>query len=109
MYQVWGVTIGGAILQNGLKQHLPADFTSHFPQGIEIAYSAIPQIISLQEPLKSQVQQAFVESLRLIWKVLAGLSGAGLLTAFLMEALPLHSVTDEAWGMQREEKTGDEC
>ncbi|KAF8800191.1 hypothetical protein BYT27DRAFT_6838541 [Phlegmacium glaucopus] len=54
------------------------------PIGVEIIYSAIPQIPSLQEPLKSQVQHAFVQRLQPIWKVLAGLSGVGLLTTFLM-------------------------
>ncbi|KAF8800200.1 MFS general substrate transporter [Phlegmacium glaucopus] len=104
---VWGVTLGGAILQNELKQLLPTEFTSQFPQGIEIIYSAIPQIPSLQEPLKTQVQEAFVQSLQLIWKVLAGLCGLGLLSTFLMEGLPLHSVTDEAWVMQKKEKVAD--
>lgn len=98
------MTLGGAILQNGLRSRLPAAFTSNFPQGIEIVYSAIPQIPSLSEPLKSQVQEAFLDSIRTIWKVLAGLSGLGLISSLFMEGLPLHSVTDETWALKNKEQ-----
>ncbi|KAJ6515187.1 iron permease [Mycena vitilis] len=51
---VWGITVGGTILQNELHKRLPADFVAKFPGGIEIAYSIIPVIRTLPEPLKTQ-------------------------------------------------------
>ncbi|KIM92156.1 hypothetical protein PILCRDRAFT_260 [Piloderma croceum F 1598] len=99
---VWGVTIGGAILQNGLSHHLPEDFLKQFPGGVAIAYSVIPQIRDLPQPLKHQVQIAFAESLRVVWKVLVGLSGLGLVSSCLMRGLPLHTVTDKEWDPSKE-------
>jgi hypothetical protein len=68
-----------------------------FPQGVAITYSAIPQIRDLPQPLKDNVQEAFAESLSVVWKVVAGVCGAGFVSSFLMRGLPLHTVTDEAW------------
>jgi len=98
---VWGVTVGGAILQNELHRRLPAEFVSQFPEGVAIAYSVIPQIRDLPQPLKDEVRQAFIDSLRLVWKVVAGVCGLGLLSTFLMKGLPLHTVTDEAWALEQ--------
>ncbi|KAF8520682.1 MFS general substrate transporter [Gautieria morchelliformis] len=102
---VWGVTIGGAILQNELRHRLPEAFLSQFPQGVAITYAVIPQIRDLPEPLKDEVRQAFVDSLRLIWNVMAGISGLGLLSTLLMKGLPLHATTDEAWALKEKEKS----
>lgn len=104
--QTWGVTVGGTILQNGLKTRLPQAYTSQLPAGGEFAYSAILGIRDLPPDLKSEVQHAFVESLRGIWIMMGVLSGVGLISSLGMKGLPLHTVTDEAWGMeQREGKT----
>jgi hypothetical protein len=43
------------------------------------------------------VREAFAESLSVVWKVVAGVCGAGFVSSFLMRGLPLHTVTDEAW------------
>ncbi|KAH7927166.1 MFS general substrate transporter [Leucogyrophana mollusca] len=102
--QVWGVTIGGTILQNELKKRLPTTFTSEFPEGTAIAYSIIPVIYTLQEPLKTQVRVAFAESIRVIWRVFIGISGLGLLVSLPMKALPLHTAVDKNWGFDRKVK-----
>ncbi|KAF8520691.1 MFS general substrate transporter [Gautieria morchelliformis] len=102
---VWGVTIGGAILQNELHRRLPQAFLSKFPQGVAITYSVIPQIRDLPQPLKDEVRQAFIDSLRLIWNVMAGICGLGLLSTLLMKGLPLHATTDEAWALKQKEKS----
>jgi len=94
---VWGVTLGGAILQNELSKHLPFAFLSQFPQGIAIVYSAIPQIPMLPPQLKGEVHQAFIDSLRPIWQALAAVCGAGLLSTLFMQSLPLNSTTDKVW------------
>ncbi|KAH7907493.1 major facilitator superfamily domain-containing protein [Hygrophoropsis aurantiaca] len=104
--QVWGITIGGTILQNQLHARLPPTFTSQFPEGTAIAYSIIPIISTLEEPLKTQVRVAFAESLRVIWRVFIGIGGMGLLASLPMKALPLHTAVDKNWGFEHEEKDG---
>ena len=65
-----------------------------------MAYSIIPVIPSLQEPLKTSVRVAFAESIRIFWFVLIGVAGAGLASALFMEGLPLQTTTDERWRLQ---------
>lgn len=67
----------------------------------------IPQIRNLPQPLKDEVREAFIESLRLIWNAMAGICGLGLLSTFLMEGLPLHSVVDEEWTLKQREGSVD--
>ncbi|OCH88033.1 MFS general substrate transporter [Obba rivulosa] len=93
--QVWGVTLGGTILQNGLEHKLPATFTSVFNTDAGVAYLIILQIPHLQEPLKDQVHATFVQSLAENWIMLLVLSGLGLAFTLLMKALPLHIDRDE--------------
>ncbi|KAJ7050318.1 major facilitator superfamily domain-containing protein, partial [Mycena amicta] len=103
MSYVWGVAIGGSILQNQLISHLPADFVSQFPGGGAIAYSVIPVIRVLEEPLRTQVRVAFADSLRVVWSTAAGIAGLGLCTSLLMKHYPLHTSVDEKWGMDKVE------
>ena len=107
LIKVWGVTIGGTILQNELHKHLPASFTEQFPQGTEIAYATIPTISSLSEPLRTEVRQAFAASLKVIWEVLLAIAGLGLLSSFLMKAVPLHNAVDEKWALQQHKDEPD--
>ncbi|KAH9850502.1 MFS general substrate transporter [Lenzites betulinus] len=105
---VWGITIGGTVLQNELKHRIPAAFLTQFPQGAAIAYALIPQVPTLPQPLKAQVQEAFAGSLRVLWEVLLGLAAIGFLFSLLMKGLPLHTSLDEDWavqGTQSEEKS----
>lgn len=105
--RVWGVTIGGTILQNGLQRRLPAEFLSSFPGGVEIAYAAIPAIGDLSEPLRSEVRAAFAESIAVIWRVLIGVSGAGMIVALGMKDVPMHKKVDTKWGMDGKEGDGE--
>ncbi|KAL5536448.1 hypothetical protein ACEPAF_270 [Sanghuangporus sanghuang] len=98
--QIWGVTVGGTVLQNGLTKKLPADFVSRFPEGTSISFSIIPVIPDLEEPFKRQVQDAFSQSLRIFWLVLTGVAGLGLISSFFMQALPLHTAMDKDWGLE---------
>lgn len=100
--QVWAVTIGTAILQTQLSKRLPQAFIEEFPGGVAIAYSAIPVIPTLHEPLRSQIQAAFAESIRDIWLVMIGVSTLGLFSSLFMEGLPLHTQVDENWGLEKE-------
>ncbi|KAG8927324.1 hypothetical protein FRC01_007659 [Tulasnella sp. 417] len=110
--QTWGVTIGATMLQNELKKKLPRAFleglSSSAEKGVEIAYAAIPAIRSLEEPMKTEVKQAFAGSLRVIWLVMAGISAAGILLVLGMKELKMHEVTDKDWGMKEEKKPGED-
>ena len=98
--QTWGVTISAAILQNELKSRLPAAFVAQFPQGVEIAYAAIPLVRGLEEPTRTQVRIAFAESMATVWKALAGFSGAGFLTLLLLQEVPMQTHTDATYGLR---------
>ncbi|KAF8961745.1 major facilitator superfamily domain-containing protein [Flammula alnicola] len=96
---VWGITVGGTILQNELGKRLPAEFVSSLPQGsISIAYSAIPRIAALEEPLRSQVRAAFADGIRVIW----------MLSALLMADVPMQAKMDQKWTVEeKKKKKGD--
>lgn len=72
------------------------------PQGVQVAYAIIPQIPSLPGGLQDEVRGAFAGSVRVVWQVMIGISGAGLLTCLLMKELPLRTDMDETWGLQEE-------
>ncbi|KAJ7723104.1 iron permease [Mycena maculata] len=97
--QTWGLTIASTILQNELSKKLPVAFTDQFAAGFEIAYAAIPTIRGLPEPLKTEVRQAFAESMAVVWRTMIGISGAGLLTTLLLTEIPMVQHTDETYGL----------
>jgi hypothetical protein len=100
---VWGVTVGGTVLQNELRINLPAEFQAQFSQGASIAYKTILLVPGLEDPLKTEVQNAFAASLRVLWQVMAGFAGFGLLVSAAMKHLPLHTSIDERWGLSDRE------
>jgi hypothetical protein len=73
---------------------------------VSIAYATIPQIPSLPSPLKEQVEVAFAKSMSVLWQVMIGIAGAGLLSALPMEELTMHLVTDENWGFEEKAERG---
>ncbi|KAF7303621.1 MFS general substrate transporter [Mycena indigotica] len=97
---IWGVTIGGTIIQNRLGSYLPSDFLASLPGGTEAVFSIIPSIQGLQPELRAEVKSAFARAFQLVWHVLAAIGGAGLLVSGLMKALPLHTQVDKAWGRE---------
>ena len=98
--QIWGVTVGGAILQNELQRKLPAAFLASFPRGGEIAYAMIPIIPTLEQPLKDQVRDTFGEALKVVWQAVLGISIVGFLCSLGIRQLQLHTEIDEDWGRQ---------
>ncbi|KAG6826989.1 hypothetical protein H0H92_013651 [Tricholoma furcatifolium] len=106
---VWGVTVGGTILQNELGKRLPAAFLDSLPQGgVSIAYSAIPRIVTLEEPLRSEVREAFGDGIRVIWFVMIGVAGAGLLSTLLMKDVPMQAKMDKKWAMEEKKNVVDD-
>ena len=104
--KVWGVSIGAAILQNQLAKRLPTQILQTVLAGgkadssnIDLAYSIIPVIRTFQEPLKHEVRAAFADSLTVIWQVMTGISGMGLLASLWMQDVPIHNQFDDKWDM----------
>ncbi|KAF8482465.1 major facilitator superfamily domain-containing protein [Russula ochroleuca] len=95
---IWGVTAGGAIIQNELKRNLPASFLTQFPQGVEIAFETIPAIPSLEQPLKDVVRNAFGTALKVVWQLVLGVAIVGFLCSIGMKQLQLHTKIDKDWG-----------
>ena len=107
--QVWGVTVGGAVLQNELARRLPAGFVAAFPAGTALAYAAIPLVPGMPQPLRDDVRAAFAGSVAVIWRVLVGVGAMGLLASLAMKRLPLHTDLDRDWGMVDPEKEAREA
>ncbi|KZP23735.1 MFS general substrate transporter [Athelia psychrophila] len=101
---VLGITVGSTALTNTLAKKLPAAYIAQLPGGVAGAYSAIPSIASLPQPLQAEVRTAFAESIRVIWLVLIPFGGIGLICALGMKAMKLETVTDESWGVAHREK-----
>jgi hypothetical protein len=97
---IWGITIGGAILQNELKTKLPPFFLAQFPQGVELAFAAIPSIQTLLQPLKDEVRETFGEALKVVWQVVLAIASAGFVSSLGMRQLQLHAKIDQAWGRE---------
>ncbi|KAF9072607.1 iron permease [Rhodocollybia butyracea] len=104
--QTWGITISATILQNQLIKNLPRSFLSQFPAGAQIAYSAIPLIKDLDEPLRTEVRVAFATSMAVIWKTMIGISGLGVLTLAFLKEVPMAKHKHEAFALVQESKSG---
>nr|VWO94563.1 Threonine dehydratase (EC (Threonine deaminase) [Ganoderma boninense] len=86
---------------------LPEAFFAQFPEGVQLdtLYAAIPTIAALPEPLRTEIQDAFADSFSVIWKVMVGFCGAGLLSVFLLEEVPMLQDTDETYGLKSKESS----
>ncbi|KAJ7104120.1 Mfs1.2 [Mycena belliarum] len=98
--QVWGVTITGTIIQNGLKSRLPQSLLAQNSGNAELIYAIIPRVSTLDEPLKTLVRKAFGETLQVVWRIHIGAAGCGLLASLAMKPLPLHTERDKRWEME---------
>ncbi|THH32797.1 hypothetical protein EUX98_g1387 [Antrodiella citrinella] len=102
--QTWGITIASTVLQNQLKKKLPPAFIAQFPDGLEIAYAAIPVISNLQEPLRTEVRVAFADSMSIIWKTMIGISALGLISLTFMKEIKMVSHTDATYGLSENDQ-----
>jgi len=101
--QIWGFTVGGAVLQNILQRRTPGSLPC-VSSSTSLAYSIIPCVPTLTGPVKDEIRAAFADALQTIWRIMIGVSGAGLLTSLLMEPFPLHTMKDENWALEEKEK-----
>lgn len=60
-------------------------------------YALIPELSTLPPEIRFEVQVAFAESLAVLWRVLAVISGVGLVASLFMRGLPLHNTLDADW------------
>ena len=61
-------------------------------------------IPSLPEPLRTEIQDAFADSFSVVWKVMVGFCGAGLLSVFLLKEIPMLQHADETYGLKGKER-----
>ncbi|TNY20768.1 major facilitator superfamily domain-containing protein [Rhodotorula diobovata] len=102
--QLFGITISSTIMSNQLSMKLPDAFVGGEITG-DAAYALIPQIKNLAEPLRTEVQIAFADSLVVLWQVLIGICGLGFLVSIGLKSLPLTMETDaENWGLEDRSK-----
>jgi len=104
LQRTFGITLGITILQNGLKSRLPTAFLQQFPSGVEVSYAIIPLVKTLPEPLQSQVEAAFADSISKIWLWVVGLGGAGFLMTLPVQQMQLNTTLDEKWGLENERR-----
>ena len=50
------------------------------------------------------MRDSFASSLAVLWEVLIGIGGIGLLSSLMMKELPMQQTTDENWGMEKAHK-----
>lgn len=77
--------------------------------GAEIAFAIIPVINTFEEPLKTQIKEAFAPSMSTIWKTMIGISKTKLITLISINKVPMNAHTDERYSWEvntREEKRG---
>ncbi|KAH7925397.1 iron permease [Leucogyrophana mollusca] len=106
--QSWSVSIGATILQNRLRNTLPRDFLAGFAPGVDISYTAIPQLPTLPSPLQDEARAAFADSLIVLWKVALVVCAVGLLSVFAQKDIPLHQKMDDRWGMEESVRKDEE-
>jgi hypothetical protein len=96
----WAVTLGATILQNILKRRLPSTFIDQFTSTNDLTYVAIPTIINLEKPLRTEVQDAYVQALHVLWLTMLGLCVFGFISVFMQREVTLHTRSDSKWGLK---------
>ncbi|KAJ7596369.1 Mfs1.2 [Mycena floridula] len=103
--QIWGITIGGTVLQNELSKRVPKGLVE---ASGDLTYAVITSIREMPEDARIELQNVFAESMRTLWLVMLGISAVGLVSSLMMEGLPLHTNTDEAWAMEKKHEEAED-
>jgi hypothetical protein len=109
--QALGVAIGGAIFQNQMYQNL-----LKYPEFVSVAseYSSdsagLVQIIKAMPSglHKLHLQEAYTDSLRIVWAVCCGVSALGLALSFFTEAYDLNQALAPAQGLEKGKRDSSE-
>ena len=67
-------------------------------------YALIPKLSTFPPQTLSEIRVAFADSLAVLWRVLAAISGIGLLVSLFMRGLPLHDTLDADWVLKDEKE-----
>ncbi|KAI0826717.1 Mfs1.2 [Trametes gibbosa] len=105
---IWGISVGASVLQNELSKRLPQEFLVQLGTGVDLSYATIPHIPALEQPLKDEVRRAFGDSLSVVWQVMVGILGIGLLASLLMRDVPLHNTVDDKWALDADRQSVSE-
>lgn len=106
-----GVAIGGAIFQNQFAIKLRAFPALEGQAGILVKEaSALAQIIkTIDEPERAMIIEAYADSLKVVWAVMAGLAFVGLVTSAFTEGLDINKEHESEQNLRekgpREEET----
>ncbi|GAA5912425.1 hypothetical protein JCM8208_005166 [Rhodotorula glutinis] len=104
--QLFGIVISSTVVSNQLVKKLPEAFVEQYGELTgDAAFALIPQIKTFAEPLRTEVQIAFNDSLVVLWQVLIGISGLGFLVSLGLKHIPLTMEMDsENWGLEEKKK-----
>lgn len=94
------------MIQNELKRRLPPSFTERFPPHRDLAYAAITIIPTLPPVQRRRVTIAFAEALQMVWRVLAGVAIAGLVSCIGMREVAMSEEVDERFALEGKGKGG---
>ncbi|KAK4691141.1 hypothetical protein P7C71_g5797, partial [Lecanoromycetidae sp. Uapishka_2] len=109
--QAIGVAIGGTIFQNQIRIKLLA-YPLLAPKAAEYSAdaSSLVQIIKVMEAgaAKTELIQAYADSLKTVWAVMCGFAGIALLSSFLIQGLDLNRALETEQGFQHGRENEDE-
>jgi hypothetical protein len=99
---VWGISIGGVVLQTALEKRLPTEVLKFVPNSASgaLQYAVIPLIKTMPDALQADIRKAFGDSLVYVWIAATAFSGLGLISSLPMRLLPLHTDIDKKWTYQ---------
>jgi len=105
-----GVAIGGTIFQNMVQKKLQA-YPLLAPFAAEYSKDAagLVQVIKAMQPglAKTQLVQAYADSIKVIWVTMCGLAGVALVTCFFVREYSMDMQLQTEQGFKHHGKTGD--
>ena len=108
--QAVGVAVGGTIFQNSIKTQI-LKHPSIAARAAEFAVDSTGLVQIIKEMpasmAKADLIQSYADALKVIWAVMAGLSGLALISSLWIEHFTLDRALETDHGFKFEEKTGD--
>jgi hypothetical protein len=89
-------------MQNQLKRHLPAFFTSLFPPNQNLSYAAVAAIPRLPPAQRIAVTNVFADALQVVWRILISVPVAGLVSCMWMQEIPTSRDVDARFALNTE-------
>ncbi|KAL8919187.1 MAG: hypothetical protein Q9208_006947 [Pyrenodesmia sp. 3 TL-2023] len=109
--QALGVAVGGSVFQNQVKTKLLA-YPALASKAIEYSKdaSSLVQIIKGMKdgPAKQDLQQAYADSLKVVWLTMCGLAGIGLFASLFIRGLDMNKPLETEHGFIHDRKNPDE-